>query len=1218
MGTVILFFFLAHVLTNLIISPKDIKEIVKDIVEEQTGGRLDIDQVSFNSFSGVELKGVRFYPPEAPKGFKYGGNVTSEPLAAIDELNLKYRFWTIWLGMIRINAIQLVRPTVQLVEKDGVMNFAGILAYRKEHFPPVSDPPKEEEKPKEEKPFTFSGLLPVNPKLLLIPLSLKISNVGVVDVRADIKKYNQEKLISHLNLKGPSVDAAFSLLANQTRVGVTIRGGEKDHIELALNESGKQTLLVKTAFLSTFVIENLMRFKLDLMADIFEIEGAGASYVDRKAKINFDIRLLDRLSGVDIDAFDINIADAFIYHLKGAVNFPKDNLEEIVSDIKQDFKVDIGAVTLLAAPFVPGIRGSGLIALEKFEVTGKIIPSVLMSTESTAAPIVKESIDKNAATQKEYPHISALLKIDDVSIDLPKQGVSMGPLAGNLAIAGGTALLGTGPEVEAAINLGLRKLALKQKTPLGALNIDIDDFTTNLTMKALYPEIMLPIFKLNIEAEHIKASGPNISEVDVPLFVSVDADSGAHFESASVAARFELGDLVEFSTVNDCKMFCQKFRTNMALRMSSLEDLYAIVLPLSGKLGLANVLPTKLEGSVDFQMMARGNIPDVFRKTSGIADKFDKKDIGAILKKGDVYFNTQFNLANVGTSLPNLLELEKLNTRFSLTGDLSEQTINLTQNFKKFLLLGPPIKTNAEKPEPEQKVELKRMSTEIEIVNELADDFDIENPIRGLSTRIDSKFYIGKTIVPAANQTLTDIEFGVKAAQDKVTDFDLTEAFVFVPNFGAKATVGAKARLTNKFFPSSFNTNLKFVVDHTTSKKLPGGMQTSGNLALNLLASSADMKTAKLSGDANFEKFSVTIPSKEADQPATLIVENINGKIPFTQILDIPDLNKTAVTSTAPLGATPAPGSNKVDEKVAKKDEKNDASSDGADVAATEAEQVLVDEGLEKALTDYKGRNKSYFRENTNMIAVVDYGNVRPFYPKKKPLSIDRLFAANLDFTNMEFDVELKQNWFAVNQFVINFLGGKIQGDMQLAFEIKPDSPKDSPQALKTSVHLTRLNSQKLIDNFPKLKARATSWSLLSDPYIDGTVHFNFDFKSRDMSGGIEITSIGREQLKMILYYVDPQERDPNIRTIRTALNFGDIRNVSVPLKNGLIGLDVDVRALGAPLPIPKIQKFPISQLIGNFMDQGNKKEDQPQPGQTPTEIKPASSEAVKKEDKKT
>ena len=69
----------------------------------------------------------------------------------------------------------------------------------------------------------------------------------------------------------------------------------------------------------------------------------------------------------------------------------------------------------------------------------------------------------------------------------------------------------------------------------------------------------------------------------------------------------------------------------------------------------------------------------------------------------------------------------------------------------------------------------------------------------------------------------------------------------------------------------------------------------------------------------------------------------------------------------------------------------------------------------------------------------------------------------------------------------------------------------------------------------------------------------------------------------MILYFIDPEEENATIGDIRKALNFGEVRQVSVPIKNGQIGLDVDVRILAAPIPVPKLSRFPLAQVVKNM-----------------------------------
>lgn len=204
---------------------------------------------------------------------------------------------------------------------------------------------------------------------------------------------------------------------------------------------------------------------------------------------------------------------------------------------------------------------------------------------------------------------------------------------------------------------------------------------------------------------------------------------------------------------------------------------------------------------------------------------------------------------------------------------------------------------------------------------------------------------------------------------------------------------------------------------------------------------------------------------------------------------------------------------------------------------------------LSDALEEFFARTQDRLAGLANRAALVNYETLRPFYPEKSPIKVKRIEVANLELTDL--DAELRQNIMAINEFVINFLGGRVE--VQLSLDSVERNPKEIPKSIRTSLHVTRLNSHKLLEKFPQLKGKKGS-DFLAQILISNspTVHLKYDFASSDMDGGIEITSIGKEQMKMILYYVDPNEQNSTIGDIRTALNIGDVRLVSIPLKNGV------------------------------------------------------------------
>jgi hypothetical protein len=436
--------------------------------------------------------------------------------------------------------------------------------------------------------------------------------------------------------------------------------------------------------------------------------------------------------------------------------------------------------------------------------------------------------------------------------------------------------------------------------------------------------------------------------------------------------------------------------------------------------------------------------------------------------------------------------------------------------------------------------------------NEVGKNFNDAHPLAGLRTNVTSRVFGGAVhlngILP---KQINNLELGIEGRQIEGSELVLDSIVARVPDIGAELNAEGQARFNKSMKAESFKLKGGVKVDQPGSGFIPGSISAAGKVAIITEASSEDMETIDIEGVGSFDRFSLSVPGATEKEAPRLVLEGLSGQVPFRQNVSLKPLTNGSKEGKVAR----APDQSKTT------DQKDDADEFARQIDA------------------WFERNQDQILENTNMMALMDYASIRPFFPGRQPLSIERVEFRNLEMSKIELDIEVRQNWFAINQFIVSFLNGKIQGSTQVAFDPKP-------RMLRTSVHLTRLDTRQLIARFPELKSKTSSWSLTSNPWLDATVGLQWDLRSNDMSGGVEISSIGKEQLRMILYYVDPFDRNPNIRDIRRALLVGEVRQVSIPVKNGEIGMSVDVRLLTAPIPVPKLSRFPVAQIVNNFREQ--------------------------------
>jgi hypothetical protein len=1151
--TLVAIFLLALAGVKVFVKPADLIRLIKENVEQQTGGRLDIGQLTFDPLTGLTISSVQFYAPEPGdnRGLPDGGTVSPVPFANFEQLNIAYSVPKFLAGKFIVNAMQLIDPQVHLKQVDGVWNFQGIIDYRARKFPPEPEAVVEEKK---DESSGSGDMYLLSPALIYMPIQIIAQNIGVKNLRLDLIEETKGRIGRILLTNGLTFDLGafwhkrnsnfwFNMLSLfDSPFELDIKDAKKDAEGNVVGDL-EQTLLLSSAIILRAELADFANIKFDFANRITNLQTPIAGFKDIGNFVKLRMKIADTLKGVEFETMDVDFADALSYSLTGKVDVDSFALKAITLKLVQKFNLDIENAVALATPFVKGIKGDGSISFDKFKIDGVIEPEKLTN------------FDKGFA----LPYVSGVIWLENIWADIPDTGISMKPVSGDVSMAAGPSLNGTGSQADIAMNITVPKFSIERSIPIGAISAGVENLALNSTVRALWPEMIVPVMKLNVQAEHVLAKGTNIPPVDVPMYFDLDAEGGKDLARVSADVNGELSNLAEFSFSVDCSDICKRFRVNTLSRLDSLEKLHSIIYPLGDALKLGEFMPTKMSGSFDFQFAARGTMPDPLTTPPD-----------QLLKSIDTRFNSQMNVNKLSAQIPFFnTSIKGFDNRIAINGSNTQQKIDITQKIDTLKLALEDKEKKTSVP-----IELNKYQIVSEITNDITEPLDLARIKEILNTSIELDVYFSKlTAEGLLPMPVREFQLYVEGSQSKLADILIDEVTLKIPNVGVDALVKAETLLGPDFMPTKARLDLKAKVQHNGTEPLPMGVKTSGGVSVDLLVDTPDLKNVAIDGSLGFDRFFVTLPgATEADE---IVVEDIRGQIPFKQTVNIPDMLALVAKMSAPKAGQTGeakPAGEKVKDT---EDKKDDVEVEAIELSANDAGKSRLNQTVDK----YLARQNNNVEKDANKIAMVDYGAVRPYFPDRRPLSIRRILARNLEFSRMEFDIVLKQNWFGLSQFVLSFLGGKIQGDMQLSFD-------PLLKAIKMAVHMTRLDSRKLLERFPDLKGKAGGGWLASNPYIDGTVHMDVDVPSKDLSGGVEITSIGKEQLKMILYYVDPHQKNDNISDIRKALSLGEVRHVSIPFKNGEIGMDVDVRLLSAvPIPTPKLSRFPVSQIIENFVD---------------------------------
>jgi hypothetical protein len=1121
---------LAYGLVNTFVDYEDISHYLIKMVEEETGGRLEVEGGNFTLLKGLTLNNIRYHPPIVmDQGISPGGAVEPlHPLLEIDAVNIHYNLFYLLLLDFRVHAIQLVNPKIQLHMKDGKSTLDAIADYRKRKNLEKEQEIEQVEVAQDSGQFSLP--LPFNPKGLFSPLRVHIRNVGIKNLSVTFTEEQKNQIVNELSVSGVSFDIGASWIWRKSRLHVALQSDDLKPLIVqikrkSLNQDIWQKLDLQSNMKIEMAIEDFERLSFSTDIDLENGNYNGVNLKPLALDGNIHLSTKDDLSGVNINEIEIKLAESFMFHGDGSVSFDHSKPMIIDLDLRKNARLDFESLSKMIKQFMPNFASAGNLEVESFTIKG---------------PINLEALN----LEEIYPMVKVNAKINDVSVVWPENRIDLKGLDGDVKLALSPSQESTASTLESSIRLGLQSIRLNLE--------EVDDTFLTISNLGFLIEAKgdplkrdFPLIKASLGTNDVSLFSSVFPTVTLPVDFQFD---GKYFDDPNrFTAKFslELGELSKILADISCENKCQSVQINQTTNISSLTKLTDFVRPISHYLKLAEFFPDKLSGAINSDITLEGTL------SQDLSGNFDH-----IIQHSDLKFKSDLDISKLDLkSKMNDLELDEFNIKLTSNGDLRSQKISL-KNVSDRISLTLPSEDG------KKKIELLEAALAIDIENSSFLGEGLADLMKNLDTNLKTEIHFGSIKTSFFPQEIRDVGFQARIIQEKMSKIQIKDTVATLNGLNLSIGLNALANIDKDFQPRDVDVNVNIDLKQKDMTQLIAGISTSGVISINSSFSSQDMRRFLLEGSTNFEDFHARVKGELDDQSPLFVVENLRGRIPFRQWIDRNDERgenpeASLVSSHVQTNGTSA-----------------DRTEDGLAVENRANFHLinLIDLHLDENLSD-KGKSRS--------LSNIDYGSVRPFYQERSPIYIEKISGMNLNLSQIEFDVEIKQNWLALNQFSMAFLGGGVRGEVQIGFEALPKN-------LRTSIHMTRLNSHRLIDNFPKLKGKKRFNLLSSDPFIDATLHLDFDFVSKDMAGGLEITSIGREQLSMILYYIDPDQENPTISDIQTALSFGDLNNVSVPIKNGEIDLVVDVDLMGIPLPIPSLSKFPISQIIANFNNSGS------------------------------
>lgn len=485
---------LSVLLLPVIVTDDRVKREAVSALTEALGTPVEIDRVSYHPLSGIELFGIVIGPP---KGFE-------RDVARIDRVALLYDLSGIAGRSVTVREIAVENPrvTIEAIKTpEGAVrtNLDAISEHLAKNSPPA-DPPAEPATPLE------GPLSPVDVVLEKLALtSLSVEKVGEgphfsisgLSLTGDAK-IDRETLHAALafaiappsdaaagknaSFEDPAKSLSASLQVALTAT-TTVDAGASDGLELGALLFGLKGAIGGEVVLQGNALPPLdvgMTAGMSLIPETDRLSFAPLRLYFSKSRV---VDLSARVDGLVAAAAEL-LGPIAAKNLADQLGLQKKRLDDVATLSVSSLALPLDLLTPYASVFVPGLVAKGTVALAPLEVTGTLLEVL------RGAP----------------RDLRMRLAFDEVAVDYPAAGVTLGSLAGELQLA----------RAEDGAYYGLEgSLAMENVAQLQN-RADRATFSTRAKVERLtYPLPGATELELSLSAEGIRAPPATVNKASI-------------------------------------------------------------------------------------------------------------------------------------------------------------------------------------------------------------------------------------------------------------------------------------------------------------------------------------------------------------------------------------------------------------------------------------------------------------------------------------------------------------------------------------------------------------------------------------------------------------------------------------------------------------------------------------------------------------------------------